>query len=298
MIDHPRFVRSIPAIVGIILICASGAAVAPPSDHTVVRMYFDKDTKPYNGTVGFSITCYGMDCDGKDCRESTKARLAQEGQTIFSGVYTGYGSTSSITTSPFMGIYSRCDLAGNEVGRNFSLRNFSAVPFGDCIDFRRNYGKFYYQPPEYDLCIARYQQVVRLCDSYAVSCTPPDPGCNLIPAGRYGSETSKYRACIDNATPILESCRSDLKKMDTDSIILWNDSYGDESVPDYICRMNLTIPPEDTRNAGTSLSEMPVQPAENLAIPPGPPDRERAGNSQSHASSLYYDILEFLGVRC
>jgi hypothetical protein len=261
-------------------------------------MFIEKDGLPCNESATFTITCYGMDCDGKDCRESTKARLAESGQTIFSGVYTGYGSTQSITTSPFTGIYTRCDFAGNASGRDFSIRNFSASPYGNCLDFRRNYGKYYYQPPEYDQCMARYQQLVRLCDSYAVSCTTPDAGCNLILAGRYGRETGTYRDCIANATPILESCTSYLKKMDTNAIIMWNDSSKYESVPDFICRMNLTIPSDDKRQASIILSETTDHPAEESTIAISSADRAETGNVQSPVSSFYCDILQFFGARC
>jgi hypothetical protein len=285
-------------ILGILLVLVPAAAVLPPQDHTVVRMFFEKGGEPYNGSVTFSVTCYGMDCDGRDCRESAKVRLARSGQVIYSGVCNGYGCIHSITTSPFTGIYTRCDLNGTADGVNFTLPDYADTPFGKCIDFRHNYGKYYYQPPEYDQCMAHYQQVVRLCDSYAVSCNPPEAGCALIPSGRYGKETDKFRACIADATPLLEQCTSYLKKMDTNSIILWKDSRGWESIPDFVCGMNLTIPSGEETSARTPLAVSGVLSAENTVNLTSLADKKQTAGSMNPVESFYCSIISIFGARC
>jgi hypothetical protein len=121
--------------------------------------------------------------------------------------------------------------------------------------------------------------------------------------GRYGRDTAQFRTCTANASRSFQSCSSYLKKMDSDIIIMWNDSRDFQSVPDLQCDLRLAIPPD---NMTSSASVSSVSPAQGMTTDPDQPMQgitygTRAvatARSFSPVESLYCSILQLLGGKC
>jgi len=134
MMNPHRYIFFILFFIGIHIFTAPVFAGEVPI-YTVVHVYFEKEGMPYNDNVSFKVTCYGNVCDGRDCRDATKARIAETGKTELSGNCTEYGCPNYIITydPPPTFQYIRCDMTGTSPEGNFSIRNYSDTPFMSCI---------------------------------------------------------------------------------------------------------------------------------------------------------------------
>jgi hypothetical protein len=298
----PRYLRSILVLAGLLLLIVPVIAVVP-AIYTIEKYFFEKDGMPYNESVLFNVTCYGHVCDGRDCRESAKNRMAVSGTVVESGNCTGYGC-SEYTTMDYPPVtYSRCDLTGITPGGTFSIRNYSGTSFINCSSVNpHDIGNYYNFTPEYLSCISESQQQGRLCDGYTTQCNPTEKDCNMLSNGSYGEETRESRGCRNNYTLAMNKCPVYLKKLDTRTMTMWKDSTGHEYPAEYLCEIHVALPPDNRSMTRTpSGFQTPlvttVQNQETSGLTFGKPAVATA-RYQNPVESLYCSILQLFGGRC
>jgi len=124
----------------------------------ITYVYFTLGGIPYNGTVNYTVTCYGYPMD---TRQITLAPGSYQPQPVYqySENYSGYGSPSYQQSYLQYTHIDRCELEGVADNRNFTIRNFSSNHFSrvDTLHERvpRNvdgFQKYYFVTPEYSSC--------------------------------------------------------------------------------------------------------------------------------------------------
>lgn len=183
----------------------------------ITHVFFQKGGVPYNGSVHYTVTCYGYDPGPSYPHYNPRPAPGQSGYTqegsvfsysatcqnfgctIYEPYYRIYGSTSQIDTD-------RCDLQGEISSGNFTISNFSDKPFTQCSGIGRqhfnspiNYpepGSIYFETGEYSACNSHYRNwSFNVTHKVYQSCNPTnDSGCfeDLLPDGRSLKQIAEF----------------------------------------------------------------------------------------------------------
>ena len=258
---------------------------------TITHVFFDRDGVPFNGSVHYTVNCYGVNYFGKaepaapahnatpspDIVYSYSATCPEYGCIIYEPYHLNYLSTD------------RCDVTGTAGGNPFTIANFSDTPIPDCTELQPytigggRGGGYYNGTPEYDACVNETRRHRDQCDQYLAACDPlNDPACgNREIDGKKVKETPSYRACMDTADREKTDCDKYLKKVDPSTFVMWKDpATGSEAPARRACELRLTVPSDTLKPMATTS---PVIPA---AYPKSP------------VESLYCSILSIFGARC
>jgi len=280
-----------------LLIISAGADEITP---TLTHVFFDKDGVPYNGSVKFTVECYGYvwrSWDGSSPEDQmAKGNHSSELVYTYSASCPSYGCT---IYEPYYHaerlIVDHCDLKGQGGGQDFTLQNFSLSPTPPCtdlhqVDIGKGRDQYYRITPEYSRCVNDTWRKRFQCDHYLVSCnTTNDIECgNLVgDDGHYVKETPSYRACMDTVYREQADCDQFLNKIEPATLILWIDPItGQEEGPVIRnCTARFTIP-----------SSGQVTPTDRIAgATTGVPTLVR---NRSPVEAFYCSIQEFFGGRC
>ncbi len=204
-------IRRISAVIictcSILLIVPAHADMITPA---ITHVFFEKGGVPYNGSVQYSVNCYGYFMGYPPV---TKSPDSYQPELIFrySATCPGYGC-GIYQPYYYYGHSDWCDLEGQTENESFEIRNFSSYPYTRC-DFvwdrvEKQWGntrEYYYHTPEYSLC----RQVTRNLsetwhasrDYYSETQTSPNRTSLLILPGY----TPLYRTPGYNSTVIQRS---------------------------------------------------------------------------------------------
>jgi hypothetical protein len=139
----------------VLLVTVAHADMVPPK---ITYVYFTMGDIPYNGTVNYTVTCYGYPTD---YRHITLAPGSYQPQPVYqySESYTGYGTPSYQQSYLQYTHIDRCELEGVADNGNFTIRNLSSNYFSraDVLLERvpRDVGgfqKYYFVTPEFSSC--------------------------------------------------------------------------------------------------------------------------------------------------
>lgn len=157
-------------IILVVACCLIGAMLLLPlpvaadeAKPTITKVYFDKDGMPYNGSVQYTVKCYGYQTErGMFPYRTPKPGETQTREMVYSYSATcpGYGCT---IYEPYYHVdrkfIDRCDLEGTADGVSFRIDNFSTQPYTRCNSLVRHISMnwnstrmFYYPTPEYESC--------------------------------------------------------------------------------------------------------------------------------------------------
>lgn len=164
-------IRMQSQIIIICLITVTALVIPVSADFirpAITHVYFEKDGMPYNGSVSFSVNCYGY---------YGWPASAIPNQSSPRGLVYHYSATCREYGCPVYPAYylqfthiDRCDLEGKTNEGSFILRNFSSTPYGEKVldipgvrpviyqdaNFEYNideeYRYYYYVTPEYNAC--------------------------------------------------------------------------------------------------------------------------------------------------
>ena len=282
------------------LLCSVHADEMTP---TITHVFFEKDGVPYNGSVQFTVECYGYSWKSWDgsAPEDQAARTNHTSEVVYSysASCLSYGCT---IYEPYYHadrlFVDHCDLKGRTTESDFLIENFSLSPLPACTDLHqadigKGRGQYYLITPAYSRCVNDTRRQAFQCDHYLVTCnTTGDTECgNLVRAdGNYVKETPSYRACMDTIDRERADCDQLLDKVDPASLILWIDPLtGREEGPAMRnCTAMFTIPSSGQealpdQAGGAAVSSPPV---------PAP------GRHRGPVELLYCRIQEFFGGRC
>jgi hypothetical protein len=272
----------------ILLIIPVQADVLVPTD---TRICFDQNGSPYNGSVQFTVNCYGYRMyPGKTpVVHDNSTNVTEEIVFSYSASCPGYGC---VIYEPFYLNYrqiERCDLEGVTANRSFSIPAFSDTPLPDCtlirpFEMMKDDNEYYNTTPEYRDCMNESYREGDLCNRFLAECNPVnDPDCgNRMIDNRYYKNTPESRACREAADKKGLACDIYLKKVDPSSMTMWIDNgTGREEPAMRICEQHFSIPSQDTGNSTLNSGH---------DIP---------GVSQkSPVESLYCSILSLVGAAC
>ena len=257
---------------------------------TNTYVYFEQDGVPYNGSVQYTVTCYGYYSYPGTASFLSNTSPQNTTETVFSysASCPGYGC---VVYEPYYLNYrhiDRCDLSGVADNRSFSVTGYATTPMPQNCTMIQPYeiggGKdeYYNSTPEYDTCMnATYEESDR-CDQYMAECDPAtDKDCgNWIINDSYVKNTPKAISCRDAADKNRTACEVYLKKVDPASMVMYRDNWTGEMTPARrICGQHFTIP-----SPGTGNATAPVQ-------HPGTGGR-------GPIESLYCGILSLFGAGC
>ncbi|MEN6442672.1 MAG: hypothetical protein WC391_03145 [Methanoregula sp.] len=290
----------------LVLSCIALASLALPLvsadslNPTVTTVYFEKDGVPYQESVFFTVNCYGYRCDNYDCSapKMIAGSAAYVPEIIFSYSATcpGYGC---VIYEPFYLNYrhvDRCDLTGVTRNSSFLISHFADTPVPDCVNFQqfeigRGYDEYYNGTPEYDECVNKTYRESEICGQYLAGCSPStDTDCgNWIIDDRYVKKTPAYRSCMDTVDKKRNKCFAYLKKVDTDSMIMWKNTVSGQEEPAMrTCEQHFIIPPDG--NVSLSPSKKPdINQSEPVQSPC------TCNNPIEYA---WCTLLNFFGIAC
>jgi len=273
-------------ITGIVLISVAIApALGDIAYSTDTYTYFSQDGHPFNGSVQFSVACYGHYTYPNTPAFFPNYTPDNENETVFSYSATcpGYGC---VIHEPYYLNYRhirQCDLSGTAGGYSFSVVNFSDTPKPSTCTMTRSpfdmtvYSgedtRYYNVTPEYDTCINETYRELERCDQYLAKYDPaaePDSESRIISEGNYYKDTPRSLACRKAANSNHTACESYLETVNM---------TGRELPPTFVCEQYFTIPGPGTGNA-TSYESGPG-----------------AGGS-GPVQSLICRILSLFTVRC
>lgn len=150
---------------GMLMVFPASADMISPA---ITHVYFEKGGAPYNGSVAFSVNCYGYygwPASAIPNRSSPRGLVYH-----YSATCNGYGCPVYPTYYLQYTHIDWCDLDGTTDERNFILHNFSSTPYGEkAVDIPgvypfpyQNAGSaanedeefryYYYSTPEYSAC--------------------------------------------------------------------------------------------------------------------------------------------------
>jgi len=232
----------------------TNADMVPP---TLTYVYIDQGGIPYNGSVNFTVTCYGYPMG---IPPITLAPGSYEPKPIYkySVNYTGYGSPDYHQSYLQYTHIDRCELEGLANNRNFTIKNISLVSRRDLVMERvsRDFGslrKYYYATPEYVSCRYFEQKTAGQWDTYSLNFSKKNstffvstvlqfPGRKLLYGAKSRHRVSINRSDIDmnldGYVAYLEKCRANIDP----SCPGWiDDGKSLKSFPEYrTLKQNLT----------------------------------------------------------
>jgi len=145
----------------VICICSlpllAGIVQADMITPAITHVYFERGGMPYNGSVQYSVNCYGYFM-GYPPVTMQPGSYQPELIFTYSATCPGYGC-EIYQPYYYYGHSDWCDLEGLAGNESFEIRNFSAYPYTRC-DFvwdrvEKQWGdtrEYYYYTPEYSLC--------------------------------------------------------------------------------------------------------------------------------------------------
>jgi hypothetical protein len=145
----------------VILLCALFLLAVPASADliapAITHVYFEKNGTPYNGSVDYSVNCYGY--MKPPFSPQPTGSYQPERVFTYSASCPGYGCT---IYQPYYLQYTHidwCDVSGTAGNRSFKIQNFSDEPYTRCsfVPDRvqrtgNNHREYYYETPEYFAC--------------------------------------------------------------------------------------------------------------------------------------------------
>jgi len=265
-------------------------ASADISIPTNTYVYFEQGGGPYNGSVQYSVTCYGYTAypGSPYFMSNTAPENTSEIVFSYSASCPGYGC---VIYEPYYLNYrhiERCDLSGTADNRSFSVSNFATTPMpSNCTMFQpfdmvRGNGDYYRVTPKFNACENETYNESALCDQFVTECSPTkDRDCgNWIVNDTYVKDTPKSIACRDAASKNRTACEVYLEKIDPSTLVMYRDNWTGQMTPAMrVCDQHFTIPAPGTQNATPS--------AQN-------PHTEERGPVES----LYCGILSLFGAGC
>ncbi len=281
---------------------------------TTTHVFFEKDGAPYNGTVQFTVNCYGH----FDYPWIPRTTVAQEKKTTEKEVIFSYSATCPeygciIFESYYLNYRAidTCDLQGTAGGIPFIVHDFTRTPWPDnCtelhqFDIGKGNGGYYRATPAFTECENASYAASDLCDTYTIPCGPVvDIQCgNRVAGGRLVNDTEKARTCREEADQKRRACDGYLEKLDPSAMVMWKNNVTGQSEPAMrSCEMRLTIPSDNKTSATTPL----VSPIQGITTGPDRPGREitygtrAVVTAQSHnpVESLYCTLLNIFGAKC
>ncbi len=283
-----QFSRHWIVLFGVFILCllccpVHGDMLVP----TNTQVFFEKDGQPYNGSVQYTVSCYGHPCNYYSCPPTTSP--SREVVYSYTATCEGYGCTIYETYYlNYRQIY-QCDIEGMTREGNFTIRNFSNTPIPDCtyprqIDIVSGNNEYYRETPDYRKCMDESFAVADLCDQFLAECNPGfDPECgNWIRDGRYVKDTNESRACRNDADLNRKTCDVYLEKVDPSTLVMWhNIRNGDEYPADRVCEQRFVIPSD--RNF--------TQSDNNTYVPP-------LLTARSEIQPVWCSFLSIFGISC
>ncbi|MDO8873609.1 MAG: hypothetical protein Q7V05_12910 [Methanoregula sp.] len=159
----PVLLIAITCLIGAMLLLPLPVS-ADEAKPTITHVYFEKGGVPYNGSVHYTVKCYGY----QTARGVLPYQTPKPGEThtremvySYSATCPGYGCT---IYEPYYHVdrkrIDRCDLEGTTNGNTFWINNFSTLPYTRCNGLFRPYSSikwnttrtYYYPTPEYQSC--------------------------------------------------------------------------------------------------------------------------------------------------
>lgn len=144
----------------VLLVTVVHADMVPPK---ITYVYFDEGGIPYNGSINYTVTCYGYQTSPYHPVYLTPGSYQPQEVYRYSEYYSGYGSPSYRQAYLQFTHIDWCDLEGVADNRNFTIRNLSSINYSRYgvlqervprdVDGLR---KYYFVTPEYSSC--RYFQ--------------------------------------------------------------------------------------------------------------------------------------------
>jgi hypothetical protein len=298
----------------VILLFALPLVSADEIDPTVTDVFFQKDGLPYNGSVQFTVNCYGYACKSWDCERNPEDLLARQGNYTPELVFSYYASCPGYGCRIFEPYYhaernfvNYCNLDGTSQGTEFHLLNVShsAIP-QNCTELRqysrsggRNSG-YFNETPVYAECVNETRRHREECDQYLASCNP----LNETECGwrgvkdQYFRETPSYRTCADTVDREQSDCSRFLEKVEPSNMVMWKNE-GREEPARRACELRFAIPPDNFVSPASSFPEIAMDPARSMpaGMVFGKPAVATAQRINP-VESLYCRIVRFLGGRC
>ena len=298
-------------VVAFLLLPVSADIMTPTTTH----VFFEKNGAPYNGTVRFTVNCYGhfdypwitrttlaqpKKTDEKEIIFSYSSTCPEYGCVIFESYYLNYRAIDS------------CDLQGTAGGIPFIVHDFTRNPRpNNCtslhqFDIGKGNDGYYRATPAFTECENASYTASDLCNTYLDPCTPGADGeCgSRIVDGRYVKDSQQSRTCRQEADQKLHACDQYLEKVDPSTMVMWKNNVTGQYEPAMrSCELRLTIPPDTMTSSGASPS---VSPTQGTTTGPDQPIQEITYGTRAVATaqsinpveSLYCSILQFFGGRC
>lgn len=205
--------KLLPWIIILILAVTGIATVSADELYpTITHVFFEKDGKPFNTTVYYTVTCYGHRINSWNPRpEEIAAAHSTPPENVYSypatcdhygcNVYEPYYLNYRITES--------CDLVGESATLDFTIKNFSSTPLPqDCTDVQQ-FG--FHKPsaapnPLYDTCIDASEPKSESCLELMIPCV--SAGSNLCRTvdNRSLEVTAASDACFNHARNAVRDC--------------------------------------------------------------------------------------------
>jgi hypothetical protein len=149
--------------ISLLLVFLFAAILLVPSVHAdmivprLTYVYFDQNGHPYNGTVNFTVTCYGYGTGQYPFITQAPGSYKPKPILKYSANYSGCGSPDYHQSYTQYTHIDWCDLEGLVNNRNFTIKNVTTVSRYDLVMHRvpREFGgvqKYYYTTPEYGSC--------------------------------------------------------------------------------------------------------------------------------------------------
>lgn len=163
-------------VLGLLILPVHADLISPAITH----VYFEKDEAPYNGSVQYSVNCYGYFM-GYPYVAKSPGSYQPELIFHYSATCPGYGCE---IYQPYYihGHSDWCELEGQTNTGSFSIDNFSAYPYTRC-DFvpervSKTWGnqtEYYYDTPEFRACRQfqdNFYREIRI-EQFSLSSLPP-----------------------------------------------------------------------------------------------------------------------------
>jgi hypothetical protein len=254
-------------VIAVLMIRPVSADIITP---TTTHVFFEKDGVPYNGTVQFTVNCYGhfdypwiprttviqqKATPEKEVIYSYSATCPKYGCAIYESYYLNYRAIDT------------CDLEGVAEDTSFIVKNFTRNPQPkNCtslqqFDIAKGYDGYFRTTPEYKQCENASYAAIELCDTYTIPCGPVvDIQCgNRIVAGSLVNDTEKARTCREAADQNRSACDAYLEKVDPSTMILWNNTLTGQYEPaGRICTAHYTLPSGNTSSGQVFVPPLQV----------------------------------------
>jgi len=272
------------------LACAAAPALGDVSIPTNTYVYFEENGIPYNGSIQYTVTCYGYTAYPGSPSFSSHTAPENTSETVFSysASCPGYGC---VVYEPYYLNYrhiNRCDLSGTAGNRSFSVANFASTPMpSNCtmlqpFDMARGNGDYYKVTPEYRACENETYEESALCDQFVTECSPTkDKGCgNWFINDTYVKDTPKSIACRDAASKNRTACEVYLQKVDPSTMLMYRDNWSGQMMPAMrVCDQHFAIPVPGAENATPAVQNVNT-------------------GGKGPVESLYCGILSLFGAGC